>query len=83
MEVIIRPDADAATTLVSALISKAVSAKPDLVLGLATGRTMEGVYDKLAEPVNVTCSTSRNAQPSTWTNISACHPDTRTPTERT
>jgi glucosamine-6-phosphate deaminase len=48
VEVIIRPDADAATTLVSALISKAVSAKPDLVLGLATGRTMEGVYDKLA-----------------------------------
>ena len=47
MEVIIRPTEDAAAGLVSRLIVLALHAKPDLVLGLATGRTMEAVYDKL------------------------------------
>jgi len=48
MEVIIRPTADAASDLVAALVAKELRARPDLVLGLATGRTMEGVYAKLA-----------------------------------
>ncbi len=48
MEVIVRPDADAAATLTAQLIAARVRAKPNLVLGLATGRTMERVYDNLA-----------------------------------
>ena len=49
MEVIIRPTADDACTLASRLISKAIQQKPYLALGLATGRTMETLYAKLAE----------------------------------
>lgn len=48
MEVIIRSDADNAATLVARLIAARLQATPDLVLGLATGRTMERVYDQLA-----------------------------------
>ena len=48
MEVIIRPDADAAADLVARIITKELRANPHLVLGLATGRTMESVYAKLA-----------------------------------
>ena len=47
MEVIIRLDADKAAELTSRLIEARLRAKPNLVLGLATGRTMERVYDKL------------------------------------
>jgi glucosamine-6-phosphate deaminase len=47
MEVIVRMDADQAAELTSRLIEARLRAKPDLVLGLATGRTMERVYDKL------------------------------------
>lgn len=47
MEVIIRPDAQTAATLVARLIAKELRANPHLVLGLATGRTMESVYDRL------------------------------------
>jgi glucosamine-6-phosphate deaminase len=49
MEIIIQPTAEAAASLVVALIEQAVTLKPDATLGLATGRTMEVVYDKLAE----------------------------------
>jgi glucosamine-6-phosphate deaminase len=48
MEVIVRADADEAAALAAALIAARIRAKPDLVLGLATGRTMERVYDRLA-----------------------------------
>jgi glucosamine-6-phosphate deaminase len=48
MEVIIRPDAARAARLTARLIAVALRAKPGLVLGLATGRTMESVYDALA-----------------------------------
>jgi glucosamine-6-phosphate deaminase len=48
MEVIIRPDAEEAARLVARLIADALRAKPDLVLGLATGRTMERLYGMLA-----------------------------------
>jgi glucosamine-6-phosphate deaminase len=47
VEVIIRPDAQSAAALVARLIAKELSANPHLVLGLATGRTMESVYDRL------------------------------------
>ena len=44
MEVIIQPDAEAAALLVARIIAKELRANPHLVLGLATGRTMESVY---------------------------------------
>lgn len=49
MEVIIQPDALTAAALVGRLIDRELRAKPHLVLGLATGRTMERVYACLAE----------------------------------
>jgi glucosamine-6-phosphate deaminase len=47
MEVIIRPDAEAAADLVAQFIARELQATPTLVLGLATGRTMESVYARL------------------------------------
>ena len=47
MEVIIQRDAETAVHLVSRLIARDLHAKPHLVLGLATGRTMEDVYREL------------------------------------
>ena len=47
MEVIIRHAPEEAAELTSRLIAARLRAKPDLVLGLATGRTMERVYDRL------------------------------------
>ena len=44
MEVIIRPTDHAAAELVARIIAKELRANPHLVLGLATGRTMESVY---------------------------------------
>ena len=52
MEVIIRPTTEAATNLVAKLVAEKVKQKPSLSLGLATGRTMEMVYDKLADEYN-------------------------------
>jgi len=49
MEVIIQPSAHAASRLVADLVAKELRARPALVLGLATGRTMEGVYALLSE----------------------------------
>ncbi len=48
MEVIILPTRDQATMLVARLIAKELRRKPSLVLGLATGRTMERLYTLLA-----------------------------------
>ncbi len=48
MEVIIRPTTEQACELTCQLIAKAVREKPSLVIGLATGRTMENLYDRLA-----------------------------------
>ena len=47
MEVIIQPNAAAATKLVARLVAREIRRKPSLVLGLATGRTMEGLYAEL------------------------------------
>ncbi len=49
MEVIIQPSADAAARLIARLIARELRAKPHLVVGLATGRTMERVYRLLAK----------------------------------
>lgn len=49
MEVIIHSDAETAAQATADLIARALSAKPDLVLGLATGCTMEPVYDRLVQ----------------------------------
>lgn len=48
MEILIQDSAATAATLTAAIVAKRLRAKPDLVLGCATGRTMESVYDKLA-----------------------------------
>jgi glucosamine-6-phosphate deaminase len=47
MEVIIQATPEEAAELTARLIAARVHAKPGLVLGLATGRTMERVYDRL------------------------------------
>jgi glucosamine-6-phosphate deaminase len=47
MEVIIRDTREEAVSLTAAVIGKALSEKPNLTLGLATGRTMESVYQLL------------------------------------
>lgn len=48
MEVIVRPDAEAAASLIAHYVARELRANPHLVLGLATGRTMESVYQRLA-----------------------------------
>lgn len=48
MEVITRPSAILAVDLVARLLAERVRTKVDCVLGFATGRTMEQVYEKLA-----------------------------------
>lgn len=48
MEVVIRPTAERAARLVARLVADALRDNPTLVLGLATGATMEPVYAELA-----------------------------------
>src|SRR5947209_7048275 len=47
MEVIIQPNAEAAAALVARVVARELRANPHLVLGLATGQTMERVYRHL------------------------------------
>jgi glucosamine-6-phosphate deaminase len=47
MEIIIQPTARDAATLAAHLIADRLRAKPNLVLGCATGRTMESIYELL------------------------------------
>lgn len=49
MEVIIQPDANAAALLAARLIAHEIRANPHIVLGLATGSTMESVYRLLVK----------------------------------
>jgi glucosamine-6-phosphate deaminase len=44
MEVIIQPNQEAAAALVGRIVARELRANPNLVLGLATGQTMECVY---------------------------------------
>jgi len=48
MEVILQATAEKARKLTALLIAEAIRQKPNLVLGLATGRTMEDLYAQLA-----------------------------------
>jgi glucosamine-6-phosphate deaminase len=47
MEVIIQPNQEAAASLVARIVAHELRANPQLVLGLATGKTMECVYRHL------------------------------------
>ncbi len=47
MEVIIQPTAEAAAAFAARIIARELRANPHLVLGLATGKTMERVYRQL------------------------------------
>jgi glucosamine-6-phosphate deaminase len=47
MELIIRPDREAAAELVARIVAHEVRSHPRAVLGLATGSTMEAVYHHL------------------------------------
>ncbi len=47
MDVVIQPTAEAAYRLVARVLAADLRRKPQLVLGLATGSTMEGVYREL------------------------------------
>lgn len=47
MEVIIQPNEEAAAALVARIVAHDLRANPHLVLGLATGKTMECVYRRL------------------------------------
>jgi len=47
MEVIIRPSTDEAAELVAKIVADELRKNPHIVLGLATGRTMERVYEEL------------------------------------
>jgi glucosamine-6-phosphate deaminase len=47
MEVIIQPDEKTSSLLVARIVAAELQANPHLVLGLATGRTMEAVYAHL------------------------------------
>ncbi len=49
MDVIIVNDRDAMSTYAAGIVIDAIKAKPNLVLGLATGSTPEGLYAKLIE----------------------------------
>lgn len=49
MEVVIRPNADAAADLVARVIAQEMRGNPHLVMGLATGNTMEAVYARLVQ----------------------------------
>ncbi|MGE4301738.1 MAG: glucosamine-6-phosphate deaminase [Victivallaceae bacterium] len=48
MEVIIRPTTESAVKFTAKIMADALRANPEMVLGLATGRTMEAVYKELA-----------------------------------
>ena len=47
MRLVVRPDAAGAARHTAALIAQHLRAEPDIVLGLATGRTMQPVYAEL------------------------------------
>ncbi len=49
MEVIIQPNEAAAASLVARIVAHDLRANPHLVLGLATGKTMEHVYRQLVQ----------------------------------
>ncbi|MFA5552440.1 MAG: glucosamine-6-phosphate deaminase [Trueperaceae bacterium] len=47
MDIVILPTSEHVEKLTARLVADRIKAKPNLVLGCATGRTMEGIYDEL------------------------------------
>ncbi len=78
MEVIIQPDAESAALLVARIMAKELRAKPQLVMGLATGRTMEAVYQHMVamhkkEGLDFSLAQSFNLDE--YVGIPATHPE--------
>ena len=59
------------------IISAQVIMKPDCVLGLATGGTPVGTYEKLVERYNEGIWIFLRSPPSIWTSTAACPRITR------
>ncbi|MEI6970237.1 MAG: glucosamine-6-phosphate deaminase [bacterium] len=77
MEVIIQKTVESAASLVANLIARELRAKPALVLGLATGRTMERVYRHLARMHSgdsLDFSRCRTFNLDEYVGLSATHP---------
>jgi len=74
MEVLIQSDADQAARLAARIIARELRAKPDLVLGLATGRTMERVYHHLASTRNLDFSRCRTFNLDEYIGLPVEHP---------
>lgn len=49
MQVVIRDTKQDTINLAAAIMARELKARPNLVLGLATGRTMEGLYARFVE----------------------------------
>ncbi len=74
MEVIIQPSSAHAVSLVARLIEDRLRKRPDLVLGLATGRTMESVYAQLVES-GVSFAAARSFNLDEYVGLGRDHPD--------
>ena len=72
MEVIIQPNKEAAAALVARVLARELRANPHLVLGLATGSTMEQVYRHLVRLHREEKLDFSLCRTSTSTNTSAC-----------
>ncbi len=72
MEVVIRPNAEAAADLVARVIAQELRSNPRLVMGLATGNTMEAVYARLVRMHGKEGLDFSACGRSTLMNMSAC-----------
>lgn len=78
MEIIIQPSKEAATNLAARLIADRLEHKPDLVLGCATGRTMNRVYESLitfAKEQSLSFSKMRTFNLDEYVGLSQSHPE--------
>ena len=78
MQVILKPNAAAAAEFAARVIAEQLRTKPNSVLGLATGRTMEAVYARLAnmhvhEELDFSACVTFNLDE--YLGISATHPN--------
>jgi hypothetical protein len=76
VEVIIQPDREAAAMLVARMIARELGSNPHVVLGLATGKTMERVYRNLVRCTRKNTWTFRYAARLTWMSTLASPPTT-------
>ncbi|MED7952982.1 MULTISPECIES: glucosamine-6-phosphate deaminase [unclassified Streptomyces] len=78
MEIVIVPDAAAAGSLIAAAIADLLTAKPDALLGVATGSTPTPIYQALAARVEagtVDASRARICQLDEYVGLPAGHPE--------